>query len=328
MDERNIIGEHLTEFDLLEVPSKDRIIDYYKSAGIDENLKDDCIEEIKIWLFDQPYVTEVYSDQIVESIFVRLRDVEKTKQKIANYYNLKFKYSDILMPSDPTDVAFQEHTRAMYAEYLPKLTPEGYRVHITRYLPVGNDKFNFVEVMKLINMKIRIYMEEGKVDFGVISLVDCEKLSSKHIFSVTPALRSVAAYVQQVIPFKIKGIIFVNVNSIVTVLINWLKLLLKAKIRNRIYVYSGGVENFMKHVPADILPKDIGGSQDYTLQELNARWQTKLEDYRDMFLEEIKIFDEKLGNKQTIEQNSSLKSSNNSPPNVSVRKNEITVTDG
>lgn len=58
------------------------------------------------------------------------------------------------------------------------------------------------------------------------------------------------------------------------------------KLSSRVHVYAEGASVLSKHIPQEILPKDYGGTGDYTLESLNDYWHDTLIEHRDWFLNE------------------------------------------
>lgn len=61
-----------------------------------------------------------------------------------------------------------------------------------------------------------------------------------------------------------------NAHPLVDTIYNWIKPLLKEKIRNRVHIHTDGLESLYKFVPKDILPEEYGGTAG-KLQEFHGK---------------------------------------------------------
>lgn len=57
-------------------------------------------------------------------------------------------------------------------------------------------------------------------------------------------------------------------------------------IETNIFISFKGTSVLSKHITPEILPKDYGGSADYTLEDLNDYWQDILVENREWFVDE------------------------------------------
>lgn len=91
------------------------------------------------------------------------------------------------------------------------------------------------------------------------------------------------SYLQDALPVRIKGLYFINSNSIVDKLLTMIKPFMNKHLMAMLKVFTN-MEDVYKVIPKDMLPKELGGST-MTIEELHKEMRDKLAENRDFFLE-------------------------------------------
>ncbi|XP_046608748.1 alpha-tocopherol transfer protein-like isoform X4 [Neodiprion virginianus] len=178
---------------------------------------------------------------------------------------------------------------------LPKLTPENCRTCILQ--PTVNDvnKFDPWLLHKYMFMVGDIRMVEDR-SVGDIFVYDLAMISLGHVMKLTPTLlKKCEVAASEAYATRIRGIHFINAPPFVDRIVTMVKSVLKPKLAARMHVHAvGDLESFHRLVPKSILPKDYGGSYS-TMKEISDLLRKKVDDWRDWFLEQEKVFaDERL----------------------------------
>lgn len=105
---------------------------------------------------------------------------------------------------------------------------------------------------------IRLKEEQTGVA-GDVYILDAAIATPVHFAKFTPALvKKFLVCVQEAYPVKLKEVHVINVSPLVDTILNFVKPLLKEKIRNRIFMHSD-LKTLYDHIPREILPTEYGG---------------------------------------------------------------------
>ncbi|XP_046589402.1 alpha-tocopherol transfer protein-like isoform X2 [Neodiprion virginianus] len=221
--------------------------------------------------------------------------LERAKQKLDMYYTIRRLVPELFMNRDPRDSGLTDlHDVTRYV-ILPKLTPENCRTCILQ--PTVNDvnKFDPWLLHKYMFMVGDIRMVEDR-SVGDIFVYDLAMISLGHVMKLTPTLlKKCEVAASEAYATRIRGIHFINAPPFVDRIVTMVKSVLKPKLAARMHVHAvGDLESFHRLVPKSILPKDYGGSYS-TMKEISDLLRKKVDDWRDWFLEQEKVFaDERL----------------------------------
>lgn len=267
--------------------SKDKLERLYKEANVDVTNKE-VIEDVRRWCMHQPpYIPEsLFDDKVIAKYILYCKNVDVAKEKLVELYRTKIEYHYALL-CDPLEERFQKSYPVLHNVALPKLTPEGYRII---YCQPSDDPtiVDFSDVLNCLNAQLSYLMHDDSMELGWMLMFNCESITMRHLVNSTPHnFKMTSTYIKKQ-SNRVKAIIYVNVNPLVEKLIKMVSGIVKEKVENRIFVYTGGVEEFLNHVPKVILPIELGGT-DSTLADIKERWYTRLKENRQMFLNEKDI---------------------------------------
>ncbi|GFS78455.1 CRAL-TRIO domain-containing protein, partial [Nephila pilipes] len=62
------------------------------------------------------------------------------------------------------------------------------------------------------------------------------------------------------VPCRVKGIHFINEPFYISLFFNIIKGFISEKLRKRIHLHGANKESLHQHIPADILPEELGGN--------------------------------------------------------------------
>ncbi|XP_037778403.1 alpha-tocopherol transfer protein-like isoform X1 [Penaeus monodon] len=97
---------------------------------------------------------------------------------------------------------------------------------------------------------------------GIAAVVDCSGLSMTHAYYLTPThIRRMISVVQEVFPLRFKALHFVHEPSIFDWVFSLVKPFLSETIKGRLHFHGEDLESLHKHIPANELPEELGGTQ-------------------------------------------------------------------
>jgi CRAL/TRIO domain len=141
-------------------------------------------------------------------------------------------------------------------------------VTIIRLNDLDVSKFFYVDIVKMVLMMFdtRFTMfddYESRIASGENFVIDGRGMSFRHFLNVASNLKTVRLYMrflQEVSPFIIKNMHFVNCSAVVDRMFSLVKPLLKKELIDVMHFHRSGLESLHKFIPKDILPQEYGGT--------------------------------------------------------------------
>uniref|UniRef100_E2J7G0 CRAL/TRIO domain containing protein n=1 Tax=Triatoma matogrossensis TaxID=162370 RepID=E2J7G0_9HEMI len=215
--------------------------------------------------------------------------IESAKRKLDAYYTYR-NCSEIFDNRDPLHAGYQRVNELMNVCLLPKLSKSKDLVMVNMALDEDPKKYQYLYNMRRIIQIIEMQMRMPDVMAnGICYIIDMKHFTPGHIVLFTPTIvRDMLHLVQKILPYRMKGLIFVNAPSYMEIALNNLiKPFMTSKMKDRFHVFSGGHEEFYKFVDRSVLPKEFGGDEPATLRELTKAWAEKEVSERDWFLGDL-----------------------------------------
>lgn len=269
----------------LEIPPLKEILE---EVGGNEQLLEELLIKLRLWLKQQIHLPEDISDQRLKLyIYSAKFNLEKVKKRLDLHYTLRNLVPEVFTTRDPlADCVIKINTYAQFVT-LPKLTPENHRIIMTRWLHSDSSVFDIYELMRYCCLIMDTRIEEDIVNSDVM-IYDCANLTFNHVLKYTPVAVKKLDLILESYGSRMKAIHVINTPSFFDVLFTLLKSVMKAKLVNRIHLYTSGIESIYGIIPKSLLPVDYGGEQP-SLNILSDMWHAKLVERREWFLKEEKV---------------------------------------
>ncbi|KAJ3644912.1 hypothetical protein Zmor_022611 [Zophobas morio] len=261
---------------------------FYESFGETEETVTEHVKTIKIWLQTQTHLPEFMDDARIRNILHLSKfNVEKTKEKIDNYYTFRTKYPNVFNDSNPKSQALKETMDTMHLCNHPKLLDGAHRVLFMS--PKKKNVFSSINLIKIFFCIYEIRLQEDLMIDDVI-IANMANVTFRDMCTLSPriALAAVKIY-KNTFSMRLRAMYFVNSPGYISVWMALFKLFFPAKIFARLQVYRDS--EVLKDIfsPED-LPTDFGGSGP-SLDELNDMIKQKFVEYQDRFdlLDTLKV---------------------------------------
>ncbi|KAG8226436.1 hypothetical protein J437_LFUL015104 [Ladona fulva] len=214
--------------------------------------------------------------------------MERTKEKLDAYYTVKTHLKDYFYDRDPMSPDIQEVMKAGILLPLRDPDDKGRRVFLMRPGKGDPSKIKMTSIIKVNMMIADISLLDDDIHTiaGSVSLCDMRGMTIGHVTQMTPSLmKQTMVCFQDGYPLRPKGIHYIYSPQFFEAAFNLLKSLSKEKLRKRIFIHGDNMEEIFKVIPQRILPKEYGGDGG-TTEELAMEWKSKIESYRDWFMED------------------------------------------
>ncbi|XP_063904209.1 alpha-tocopherol transfer protein-like isoform X5 [Zophobas morio] len=227
--------------------------------------------KIRQWMIKQPHFPEVMADKKIKNFLILNKgSVEKSKEKIENYYSLRSLLPEIFDNIHPK-FSYKENVKAsIYFVPLPKLTQKLHRVFFCKMRdPQSAENVEPVDGIRLLVNIQEIRMMED-ITYGDVFIFDCKNIPLRWMLKLTPMLlyKSLVVIYKKVFSNRLKAVYVLNAPLYTEKIVLLLKNILKPKLMERIH-FCENSDVLMEKIGKEILPVDCGGKAK-SLEELQV----------------------------------------------------------
>lgn len=236
-----------------------------KIAPVDEeykknkNLKPEDVKSLINWLEMQPHLPKISELQTILFLHSVFYSNESAKNVIDTYYTCRTHCPEFFDKRDPFGSIQKEFDNLICYE-CPYLTEKNERVCYIKLNSKDTSKFNFGEILKVFCMFVDLWLLRNGTAEGHIIMLDFENLQLGHLPKLSfMHLKKFMLYLQDAIPFRLKGVHVVNVVPFIDKLMALLKPFLKKELLDVLVFHTDGFDSLYKFVPKKSLPQHLGG---------------------------------------------------------------------
>ncbi|XP_068915296.1 retinol-binding protein pinta-like [Tenebrio molitor] len=268
--------------DLLMVTpdEKKRIREYYNLS--EDQIKED-VERIKSWKEKQPHLPYDVTDEFIEIVLLRNKvRMERTKQKLDNYFSLRWYLKDLIENMENIIPSQQVNTCLP----MPKLTPSLERIVIVKFLDTDPDRYSIPNFIKL-HFAIEELCLRHDYSIGTRFVYDFEGTVLKHTLKWNPiTLAKFMTYIERSYSCRILGFEFINCSTFLNKIIAVLKVVMRAKIYEKVTIHED-MASVHKVIPKECLPKEYGGTME-NIPDLIKKWDEMMKNHHEFFVKNYK----------------------------------------
>ncbi|XP_055677710.1 retinol-binding protein pinta-like [Lutzomyia longipalpis] len=248
------------------------------------NLRREDVKKILEWISKQPHLPKISELEAILFIHSCYYSLEQAKKTIDVHYTIRTHSPEFFAKRDSSAREILDMTDIQLQVPLPGLTPEGYKIIFINLLDHDASKYNFTASLKLYSFISDLHLwTEGTAE-GHILLVNMQGMNLGHIARLgLVQMKKYLTYLQDALPLRIKGLYFINANSVTDKLVSMMKPLMNKELISIMRVFTT-MESVYKVIPQEIFPKELGGSSK-SYAELQRDMKEGLAANRDFFLE-------------------------------------------
>lgn len=246
--------------------------------------REQCISAIRKFLKENPKINGKNDDY---SILAFLRgckfNVEKTKAKMRNYYEMRARVTEWFDNRDPN--LNEVKVLANLGVFLPiPLVQPGPLVVIIRTAAHNPQIHKQSDVFKTGKMILDLAVKEYECAtiYGVYAIFDMKNVSFGHAKLLPPNVIRKAVFAWQNYHIRPQSLEFINAPIYINVVLNVFKSFMTKKLKQRVHVHFSGFDDLHKVVPKNQLPVEYGGTNG-ELQDIIDFWKKKLDENVEWF---------------------------------------------
>ncbi|XP_077301502.1 alpha-tocopherol transfer protein-like isoform X2 [Arctopsyche grandis] len=245
-----------------------------KLYQISQNVAEESVARLMDWYRLQPHFPEIELEKrfVYRILAVNEYSVEKTKEKIENYFSARSIMPEFFADRDPCNVKFQRVFDVADWILMPRLTPERHRICMLRMKNEDVNLFDAETTYKVIFMMCDMRMRYD-TSLGDIFVWDGANAQLGHIVKTTPTLiKKVLFLIEKCYGAKMKGFHIINCPAYAHNIINFAKSIMKGKLAKRVYIHKT-LKELHEHIPIKCLPKEYGGNTLETCSQIADNWK-------------------------------------------------------
>ncbi|KAJ9574054.1 hypothetical protein L9F63_008580 [Diploptera punctata] len=244
---------------------------------------------IQSWLKSQPHLPPISDKQVKLFLHSCLLHLEETKKTIDTYYTLKTNTPEFFSSRNPLSDEIQHIKNVIQLAVLPKKSPEGYTMIVGRLKDPDPSHYVYTSTVKLLFMVVdAILQTEGPLS-GLVYVFDMQGGTLSHVTKANlSSVRKYFTYSQEGMPVRLKAIHIVNVNPVITHIMNLAKQFMSKERIKMIHLHTGITDEFLQAVPRSLLPRDYTGDEPL-LDDLFKDTLRLLEDCKHWFMQDEKL---------------------------------------
>lgn len=222
------------------------------------------VEHLRDWVIKQPHLPSTVSDDQLKLFFHSCYyRMESAKKAIETYYTMKTNVPEFFHNRTLGDPGLKHMLDVCRIALLPKTTQKGYHVLFARLNVTEPAQFHLDNAIKLLFMIVDTHLFQHGMSAGMVFLFDMQGVSLGHLTRINlSSVRKYFIYVQEAMPVRLKSIHIINVNPVMSHIMNIIRPFIHKQHLQYIHLHSPSeVKELYEFVPQEILPKDYQGEE-------------------------------------------------------------------
>ncbi|XP_046141074.1 uncharacterized protein LOC114879609 [Osmia bicornis bicornis] len=249
-------------------------------------LKEEDVQMLRDWCKKQPYLPPITDTELATFLHSNYYRMEPTKATIDTYYTVRTHVPEFFSNRDPLgNKDLRKSFQTITMQILDKKTPEGYSILYGALRDPEPSNYVYNDGTKFLTMVVDLWLYIEGTTPGHIILFDMKNVVFGHAARLSPmGLKKYLYYLQEGLPVRLKGLHFMNITSVMDVILNMMKPFMKKELLDMLHTHTN-LETLSKFLPLDALPNETGGKAG-AIAQLHEKTVEALEANRDWFLQD------------------------------------------
>lgn len=262
---------------------------------------------IRDWLRYQPHLPSIDDNTIKQYLIGSKGDLEKTKNKLDDRSSVRHDIPNFFKDRSVSGLEYETSCKTSNVCMCPQLTSDGCRISIISFHPESADLYAPLHDLRRLYMISDLWIRKGSLFAGENAILDMKNYTEKHREKL--GIQTIIQWINTIkmLPTRLNKFVIINAAGFIETLFKLVKPFLSEKLQSRFHITSRGIEVLSEHFSPEVLPKDLGGTSDFTVKELSDFWSDQLRSSADyitndgnFFSEEAKRVGNKRGQKDTF----------------------------
>lgn len=254
------------------------------------------LDVLRSWFRERDNLNGALDDQVLVAFLRGCKfSLEKAKEKLALFYWIRTRLTQVVQDRDPLDDHVAKLIRMGVATPLPYTEhPSDPKIFVIRVGQFDYTKCSFVDLIKVGTMINDVLMrdDDQMVVCGMALIIDMAKVNAGHLAQFDfEFLKQVAILYQDASPLRMQGIHILNPPPFVQRVVGMFNGLLSPKNKDRrIFFHGTSLDSLHQHFPKSILPAEYGGDLE-PIDTFVDQWEEKLKENREYLLDVARLED-------------------------------------
>ncbi|XP_044740731.1 alpha-tocopherol transfer protein-like [Chrysoperla carnea] len=249
------------------------------------NLRKEDVLALQEWMDKQPHLPNVTELEIILFLHSCYYRMELAKITIDNYYTVRTHCPEFFCNRDAKNKTVKEILDVIIYGPSPGLTDQGYKVIFAK-LAIGDpNRYVYTDGCKLFSMVCDLWLLEEGTALGHVIVFDMDGVVLGHVARLgLMAMKKFLYYLQEALPFRLKGLHFINAVPFMDKILALMKPFMKKELMDVLYTHTK-LDEFFKHVPQRLAPSDLGG-QGPSYKEIHEKTIKKISENYQWFIDD------------------------------------------
>lgn len=223
-------------------------------------LREEDINALREWAQKQPHLPSVQDRELVLFLHSCYYSLESAKATADSYFTARSHLPEFFTKRDATRSEIRTAVGVTGFVTLPKATPDGHKVIFCRNVNPDPSLFVHCEATKVFLMVTDLWLLSEGTAPGHVIVFDMEGATLGHLARMgIVTFKKFFYYLQEALPFRLKGLHFINVVPFMDKLMAMMKPFMKKEVLDVLHIHADGLDSLEKFVPRYVLPEEYGG---------------------------------------------------------------------
>lgn len=264
-----------------------------------ENVNVEEYENLKKWAKQQNILPDLSDGDFKIFLHSCFYNVPTTKDTIMAYYSLRVKSPNLFTNRDPYSKSIYDISKHVYWFLSPGQTEQGYIVFVAGLREESKpSSFDYTEAVKYVLMGLDLILsEQTELIQGIVVVIDTRYFRFGYLRKVNlDVMKKLIFYLQAALPVRLRKLLIINIPRVFNILFSMVQMLINPALqRNRLMKFETGNTEYLRIIPGQFLPVELGGSYK-TISEMHECSFKMLQD-RKRWFEDLDKLVEQLASK-------------------------------
>ncbi|KAB0791369.1 hypothetical protein PPYR_03169 [Photinus pyralis] len=253
-----------------------------------KDLREEDIQSLKEWYAKQVHLPPISEMHLIVFLHSCYWSIERAKSTLERFFTYRKAWPEFFAGTDPRRPKMLSDMEVVLYAFLPKRTPENYRVFYIKLLDHDLSRYVLKDQLKIMDMVLVVDILRSGTSDGLVIVCDFEDATVGHVLKThVTEVKKFLTYLQEALPVRLKGLYYTNLGPIADLFKGLIKPLINKKLLECLH-FTDSFEGVLKFVPQECFPKEFGGTAP-SIYDLHVEMQDLLLSNVQFFIETEKM---------------------------------------